>query len=174
MKEKQRKQRVCLYDNELYTPTSNSSKYCCTEHRDAHYKELGKFANSQRKYKNKQHEHPFAGARQCVICGLWYRAVCHHAWNAHGIFEHEYKKMAGLDHKKGLIPDDLKEVKAKHVFENGTVENLKKGKKNWYKKGDKSVGKYERSPQTKRRLHIQGKIIAAKYAPNKGQARKHD
>ena len=95
---------------------------------------------------------PISGGRQCVICGLWFRAVCHHAWQAHDVDEAEYKKIAGLDHKKGLIPKDLKELKAEHVRDNGTINNLKKGVWNRFIPGDTRAGKYERSPQTMERL----------------------
>ena len=60
----------------------------------------------------------------------------------------DYKLEFGLDQGRGILPDDLKEIKKNHVFENGTVKNLKKGKKFWFKKGDKSLGRYERSKQT--------------------------
>jgi len=47
---------------------------------------------------------------------------------------------------------DLREHKGKQVFENGTVNNLKKGKKFRFKKGQKGLGLYKRSPITLERV----------------------
>jgi hypothetical protein len=77
----------------------------------------------------------------------------------HELSEAAYKKMAGLDHKKGLIPEDLKELKAEHVRENGTIGNLKNGAVNWFVPGDKRAGRYKRSPQTVARLKKQFDIV---------------
>jgi predicted Zn-dependent peptidase len=44
----------------------------------------------------------------------------------------------------------LEEVKALVL---GEIENLKKGKRYWFKKGQRGIGNYERSEQTKARLH---------------------
>lgn len=51
-----------------------------------------------------------------------------------------------------MLPKDLRKLKAKRCLENGTWENLKVGKKYWFKKGDKSVGTYTRSHVTIERL----------------------
>lgn len=146
--------KKCLYcDKEIiYKTKANNVKYCSVEHRELHYREQGRLQLAQTKYRDKKHENPFRGARQCQYCNLWYRAVCHHAWQIHGVSEREYKEDLGLDHKKGLIPKELKEIKAEHVFENGTVLNLKRGVKTRFKSGDSSVGKYKRSPETMERL----------------------
>lgn len=64
----------------------------------------------------------------------------------------DYKSEFGLDQGKGILPDDLKEIKKNHVFENGTVKNLEKGKETRFKKGDENIGRYERSKQTLDRL----------------------
>jgi len=144
----------CLYCEKEITSKkyANNIKYCCTRHRVLHYAQQGKFTKAQRKFRNKKHDKPFREARQCVLCDRWYRAVCYHAWQAHGVDERSYKEIAGLDHKKGLIPKRLKKIKSKHVFKNKTILNLKNGKKTQYKKGDPRAGKYKRSPQTLKRL----------------------
>lgn len=92
---------------------------------------------------------------KCGICGRRYIKVCSHAWQVHGINEREYKKRFGFDVGRGLVPKEYREHKAKLVYENGTINNLKKGEKYRFKKGQKGIGKYERSPQTMERLRKQ-------------------
>lgn len=88
---------------------------------------------------------------QCKICGKWYRQVGTHITQVHGMTAREYREEFGFDVKRGQLPKDLREVKAEHAKENGTINNLKKGEKFWFKKGDK-VGNYQRSQQTLDRL----------------------
>ena len=57
----------------------------------------------------------------------------------------EYKEYFDLEVKKGMLSEELREIKAEHVRANGTIENLKKGKVNWFKKGQVGVGRYHRS-----------------------------
>ena len=75
-----------------------------------------------------------------------------HIYQTHKMTTKEYKKEFGLDTKKGILPEDLRKLKAKKVFENKTIENLKKGRKFWFKKGSKTAGKYPRSQQSIKRL----------------------
>jgi hypothetical protein len=82
----------------------------------------------------------------------------------HGMDEREYKRIAGLDHKKGLIPETLKEIKARHVFENKTYTNLVSGKSTRFVKNDPRAGRYKRSPQTMNRLK---KRLFSAILPNK-------
>lgn len=154
--------RDCKHCHFPFAPTSAAQKFCSLEHRDQYYKDTGFYTRNQRNMHNRRRTKPFAGATQCIICKLYFRAVCHHAWQVHELSEAEYKKMAGVDHKKGIIPTELKAIKRDHVFENGTVENLKKGAKRRYVKGDTRAGRYDRSPETKARLHLQGLKIARK------------
>jgi len=65
-------------------------------------------------------------------------------WNV----EHRFD----LEVKKGVVPTWYKEMKGDQAIGNGTVGNLKKGKKFWFKKGDKKAGKYHRSHITLERL----------------------
>lgn len=144
--------RDCTYCKFPFVPLGASTKFCSLEHRDAFYKETKVYARNQRNFNNRRRVKPIAGGRKCAVCGLWFLAVCHHAWQVHGIHHVEYKQMEGLDISKGLIPKELKEIKKEHVFENGTVDNLKKGAKRRYVKGDKRAGNYERSKETMERL----------------------
>lgn len=99
---------------------------------------------------------------QCAICGRYYRQVGSHIVQRHGIEAREYRKEYGFDLKKGQLPTDLRELKAKQVFENGTVKNLKKGKQYWFIKGDQEAGRYIRSQQTMERLKVLHKLKYAK------------
>jgi hypothetical protein len=92
------------------------------------------------------------GLVQCMICGKWFRQVSNHVFHSHKMTAREYKEYLGKDTKKGLLPDDLKELKSWQVFDNGTVKNLAAGKVNWFKPGDDRAGKYKRSEETMTRL----------------------
>jgi hypothetical protein len=64
----------------------------------------------------------------------------------------EYKEHAGLDHKKGIIPQYHKELLQSHVQSNYSrvVERnlIKGGKGSRFTKGGEGIGKYKRSSQT--------------------------
>jgi hypothetical protein len=96
---------------------------------------------------------------QCLECGKWYRQVGSHVALRHNMTAREYREKYGFDVKRGQLPEDLRELKAGQVFENGTVNNLKKGKKFWFKKGQEGVGVYNRSDQTMQRLHLGTKAL---------------
>jgi len=64
----------------------------------------------------------------------------------------EFKVAFGYDVKRGRVPSWYREKKGDTALENNTFLNLKKGKKHWFKKGDKTVGRYQRSPETLARL----------------------
>lgn len=68
----------------------------------------------------------------------------------------EYRQMLGKDIKKGLIPAWYREFKSEQnlaTFDK-IRDNLIKGKKYWFKKGDPKAGKYVRSEETMDRLHL--------------------
>lgn len=142
-------------------PKSNNKKFCSIECRQLFSYESGKdkLRWTKANNKNKIQTAKFSpGKIQCLECGGWYKAPLHHVWQIHLFTEAEYKKKHGLDHRKGLLIASLKEKKSEQVFENGTVENLKKGKPTRYQKGQPGIGHYERSAQTKARLKKQFKI----------------
>ncbi len=62
-----------------------------------------------------------------------------HAYQRHRITAHEYKEHFEIPFGKGLLPTYLKEIKRDHVFKNGTVNNLPKGKAKRFKKGEARV-----------------------------------
>lgn len=107
----------------------------------------------QREYWQKKRANDGKPKIQCLLCGKWFRQVGSHMWQIHKMSAREYREMAGFDVKRGQLPDDLRQLKAEQVFENKTVNNLKVGKKFWFKKGQEGVGKYKRSAQTMERLH---------------------
>jgi len=100
----------------------------------------------------------------CLICKKEYIRPLAHAWQKHKITSRGYKMRFGLDLKKSITTEEDKAKMRKHVFENGTVENLKNGAKCRFKKGQSN--NYQRSPQTMERLqkHWQ-KVASRKGAP---------
>ena len=131
--------------------------YCSKECRlKATNKRLKKYnLEWQKKRRDKLASKPSRKKIQCLICGKWYRQVCTHVWRAHKIKARDYRKMFGLDIKRGLLPQDLRLLYSEQVFENGTINNLKNGKKFRFVKGDPRAGKYTRSAQTLERLRTQ-------------------
>ena len=111
----------------------------------------------QRERRDKEASKPSKDKIQCLLCGRWYRQVGSHIVQIHKITAREYRRMVGFDIKRGQLPDDLRQLKRKHVFKNKTIENLKAGKKFRFVKGDSRAGKYQRSAQTLERLRTQHK-----------------
>ena len=101
---------------------------------------------------------------QCQICGKWYVQVGSHIWNRHKMIARDYRKEYGFDVKRGQLPAWYREIKGEQVFKNGTIKNLKEGKKFWFKEGQPGVGVYERSPETMFRLHNLHKSRIKTYA----------
>jgi len=95
---------------------------------------------------------------QCLICKGWYVQICSHAVQRHGLTGRQYREAFDLEVKRGVVPAWYREMKGGTVFRNGTVENLKKGKKYWFKVGDKKAGRYHRSPATLARLKVLYKL----------------
>ena len=121
----------------------------------------------RREYHNKWQKKKLAkkhadnpNAIKCEICGDKYLQVCSHVWQSHEMTARDYKKKYGWDVKRGLIPEELREVRARRTRENGTIKNLEAGKKYWFKKGQVGPGRYERSRQTMDRLREQIKRIS--------------
>lgn len=72
----------------------------------------------------------------CLICEKWYVQVGSHITQRHGMTAREYREEYELPVKRGIIPLWFKKMKGDQAKENGTVNNLKKGKKFWYRDGD--------------------------------------
>ena len=89
---------------------------------------------------------------QCLICGRWYVQVGSHVYNRHDMTAREYREYHNLEVKRGIVPAYYRKLKGDQALENGTYQNLKVGKKFWFKPGDPKAGKYQRSPITMVRL----------------------
>jgi hypothetical protein len=95
----------------------------------------------------------------CKVCGKMFRQVGSHIVQSHPRYAtaRDYREAYGFDVKRGQLSTDLRLIKAKHVFTNKTVMNLKAGKKFWFKPGGKGLGIYKRSRETLERLKTQFK-----------------
>jgi len=118
-----------------------------------------KFTNKKFIQKNKEWQQNNRGKYeegkiQCIVCDKWYHQVCSHACQVHGLSSIEYKELAGKNRQKGILSQETYEVRRKKNLETKDIvwENLKEGKKFWFKKGDHSIGRYERRPETVERL----------------------
>lgn len=87
---------------------------------------------------------------QCKICKKYYRQLGSHIYQTHEMTAQDYKVLYGLDVSKGLLTDDLKELKARKAKENNTYKNLEKGAK--YRFAKKHKINYVRSSETMERL----------------------
>lgn len=74
---------------------------------------------------------------KCGICGRYYVQVGSHIVQKHKMTAREYREEMNLPVKCGITPKWFRDLKGKQCKDNGTVKNLKKGKKFWYKKNDK-------------------------------------
>lgn len=115
-------------------------------------------AEEQRVRLSKQRESQYGELLICLECGLKFRKLGSHVVQVHGMTAREYKEKWGFDVKKGIITEDVRQIHSDRTL--ATMDrikpNLEKGKKFWYKKGDRIAGKYERSEQTMERLHGMG------------------
>jgi len=140
------------------------SKKCSQKEYTQRYKE--KRTNWQRKKRDREAAKFSPLKVQCLVCGKYYVQVCTHVLQVHKITARRYKQEFGLDVKKGRVPKWYRFKKGLQAIENETYLNLKSGEKYWFKKGDKEVGKYERSNETMERLKVLYKLTEA-YAKRK-------
>ena len=144
----------CKLCKKEFTPKKNAHnvKYCSQLCRNrVYYKERGG-AEYQRDYLYSKTSKNGLPKIKCQICGKYYRQVGSHISQAHGMTAREYREEYGFDVKRGQLPEDLRELKGQQCKDNGTVNNLKAGKKVWFVKGDKKAGRYTRSIETMDRL----------------------
>lgn len=158
--------RTCALCSKQFTsssPYANNVRFCSVSCRlekakmDHPYRSRD-WQRARADAKNK----PASNKKQCLVCGKWYRQVSTHIVQRHELTAREYKEKYGLDVKRGILPADIIEIKAEKTRNNGTIENLKKGKKFWFKKGQPGVGVYKRSAQTMKRLHLGTAILKKK------------
>lgn len=136
------------------SPKGNNKKFCNTSCRNKARSEANKkrVAEWQRAKQDRLASEPSDTKVQCLICGRYYVQVGSHIVQRHNITAREYREYYELEVKRGTVPDWFRELKGKQALENGTFKNLKVGKKFWFKKGQKGVGVYKRSPITLERI----------------------
>lgn len=86
----------------------------------------------------------------CMECGKKFVRVCRHVRMMHGLSARDYKKLHGLDVKRGIISEEDRERMAAHVRRTGTIDNLASGARFRFVAGHSH--NYERSAQTLARL----------------------
>lgn len=89
---------------------------------------------------------------QCLICGKWYVQVCSHVYQVHKMTGRQYREYFELEVKRGVVPEWYRELKGNMAIDNETYKNLVAGAKFRFKKGQKGIGVYTRSPITVARL----------------------
>lgn len=134
--------------------TSNSQKFCSTKCRESTYVDYR--AQYQLTRKDTEASKPDPNKIKCLYCGRYYVQVGTHVFQRHGITARAYREMYDLEVKRGTVPEWYREKKAKQCIANGTVNNLKAGKKFRFVTGA-DVPKYKRSHVTLERLKTQFK-----------------
>jgi len=106
---------------------------------------------------------------QCLICGKWYVQVCSHTYAVHKMTGRQYREHFELEVKRGVVPDWYRKLKGDQAIDNETFKNLAAGAKFRFKKGQKGLGKYTRSPVTMARLKNLHKLTKREQelSPNK-------
>ena len=91
---------------------------------------------------------------KCLECGKKFVRPASHVWQVHGLSAREYKKLHGLDLKRGIATEEYRETMREHSKRNYSkviYNNLiVKGASSRFESGN--VPNYERSEQTKNRL----------------------
>jgi len=130
------------------------SKKCRERRNQIKTRDSGYSAKRQREYWQRHRENDGRLKIKCVICGKNFRQIATHTYQIHSLDGRAYKKLVGVDVKKGLIPEDYRLERSEDNFEHWDInkKNLKKGKVNWFKPGDMKAGRYERSLETLDRL----------------------
>ena len=140
----------------LNSSHTRNVKYCSIKCRTKHF-----YHNYGREWQNKRNDKlsskPDKNKIQCLVCGKWYRQVGSHIVQRHrDQFStcREYREHFDLEVKKGIIPENYRQVKAQGYYDNAQKvhRNLLSGRKFWFKKGDKKAGRYKRSHITMERL----------------------
>lgn len=147
----------CIICNKPIKPKGNTrhQKYCSLRCRNKFYYSKHDSArwqkdNLQRKLLEK---YDINELTQCKICGRYFRQVGSHVVQTHKYeLARKYREEYGFDVKRGQLPPDYRELKAKQAIECGGAKNLVKGKKYYFKKGDTTISRYKRSKQTLERL----------------------
>lgn len=147
----------------ITNPNTRNVKFCSVPCRSWYYKNYYKNNGGlerQREYLDNRREADGRPKIKREVCGKSFRQVGTHVIQRHGYTSaREYREDYGFDLKKGQLPKDYRELKARKAIECGGVKNLVIGKKFWFIKGDKKAGRYVRSKETLERLHLGTKIL---------------
>lgn len=118
--------------------------------------EYGELARVNKK-ESKQYGMPI-----CHICGKAYTKLQQHINNSHNLTKAQYCNQFGLDKNINMTEPNYNKKMSENAYKNNMPEQLKKaGKNTRFKKGHHN--NYNRSYQTKERLHQHGIIIGNKY-----------
>lgn len=160
--------KECKECGELFTKANGRSKYCSVKCRTRANNRAGEESRRRRGIDSNATAKERAGRYeegkiQCVICGKWYVQVCSHVLYAHNLSNREYKKILGVDAKKGVVPDWYHKKKRKLNYETKDIawKNFEKGKRYWFRKGVSTY--YKRSQETIDRLRKQGRWLARNF-----------
>lgn len=142
-----------------FTPKekAHNVKYCSKKcYNQAFYWRVGKKFQEEKGGKYEK------GKLQCPVCKKYYHKLISHTYQKHELKAREFKEYYGLDVKKGLLSEKARDTHRKIVLDNWelNMENLRKGRGFWFKKGDTRAGRYVRSKETMERLRLQGLKIA--------------
>lgn len=112
--------------------------FCSTECRN---RETGKRWQSYRtiwarERRDNEALKPSSKKVKCLVCGRYYVQVGSHIYQVHKMTAREYREGYELPVKRGIVPRWYREIKAEQAIECGGADNLKKGKKYRFKKGD--------------------------------------
>lgn len=137
-------------------PNARYRTYCSKKCRTSVYNkravERGYSTEYQRKRRDEIASIPDPNKCQCLVCGKYYVQVCSHAYQVHGMTGREYREHFELEVKRGVVPAWYRKFKGDQAIDNETYKNLEKGAKFRFKKGQKGIGVYTRSPITLERL----------------------
>jgi len=130
--------------------------FCCApcRNKNTNKKRRAYQATYQRERRDKIASIPSDNKVQCLFCGKYYVQVGSHVVQCHGFDSaREYREHFKLEVKRGTVPGWYREMKGKQALGNGTyINTILHGEKHRFKKGQKGIGVYERSPITLKRL----------------------
>lgn len=126
----------CKFCKKQFNITSNSQKFCSKKCRNKRRWQI--YGKKELELGRKKRAEYAPNKLQCIICDGWYVQVGTHVIQRHKKFltAKQYKEYFDLPVKKGITPKWYKEFKAEQCKNNGTIENMKGGKKFWYHKKD--------------------------------------
>lgn len=146
--------KTCKQCLKEFTPenfNARNVKFCSVACREEKYKLTmpSRSKEARDAYNHAKWNKYAKGKFQCPFCKGWYNALLYHVRQRHDMSASDYKARFGLNRSHSIITESIKEKKREAVFENGTVENLKKGAHMRFVKGDTRPGmKYERREET--------------------------